>query len=888
MDVITTHLNADFDCLGSMIAARRLYPEAILAFPGGQERSVRQFFIKSAQYAYGFRRAKDIDLEQIRRLILVDVRQENRIGPFGEIARRDDVELHIYDHHIDAPASLKGDQEIIEPVGSTVTVLTHIFMARQIVPTADEATMMMLGLYEDTGNLTFHSTTVRDYQAAAYLLEHGANLNVVSDFLVHELTPDQVHLLNELLGNQAVLNIHGININIAHASVDHFVSDIGTLAHKLKDMENLDVLIIAIRMENRIFMVARSRRAEAHVGEIIREFGGGGHGSAASATVRDQTLIQILERLPEVLQRHVRPQWQVRHLMSRPVKTVHTRDTIDTAHRLMTRYNINALPVVAEGVVQGILTRQLVDKAIYHGLEAQPVDEYMIEEFHTVSPGTPVEKLKSLIAENNQKFVPVVEENQLVAAVTRTDLLRHLATSTGTAPLQGDPRLSATGSRYLKASQVKRLIRNRLQPKIETLLKQLGQTGDQLELPVFVVGGFVRDLLLDMSNLDIDVVVEGDGIAFAEAFAAAHGCRVRAHRKFGTAVIIFGDDFKLDVASARMEYYLQPGALPNVEHASVRLDLFRRDFTINTMAISLNSERFGEIQDFYGGQKDLEEKAIRVLHNLSFVEDPTRVFRAVRFEQRLGFKIGKQTEHLLKSAVRLKFLERVSGARIFNEIYLILNEKDPLPAVERMAELALLRTIDDDLDGKMDYRTLFVQVRRTMDWFDLLYTGETCRRWLCYFLMLTAQLNRKRMRHLCQQLSVPERYLSLLTEQRSAGLDILKKLEQRRPSARPPAPSHLYRWLLPLDTEVLLFLMAMTRQERVRQWFSLFMTSLRHEKPLLSGNDLKKMGIQPGPVFKEIFDMLLRARLNGQVASLQEEKQLVLRKYPPKSSGESE
>jgi len=879
MDVITTHLNADFDCLGSMIAAKRLYPEAIMAFPGGQERSVRQFFISSAQYAYDFRRAKDLDLEQIRRLILVDVRQEGRIGPFSEVARRDDVELHIYDHHIDAPASLKGSREVIEPVGSTVTVLTHIFIEQQIAPTADEATMMMLGLYEDTGNLTFHTTTVRDYQAAAYLLQHGANLNVVSDFLVHELTPDQVHLLNELLANREVLNIHGININIAHASVDHFVSDIGTLAHKLKDMENLDVLIIAIRMESRVFMVARSRKPEAHVGEIIREFGGGGHGSAASATVRDQTLVQILERLPEVLQRHVRPQWRVRHLMSMPVKTVSAGDTIDSAHRLMTRYNINALPEVAEGKTLGILTRQLVDKAIYHGLDSQPVDEYMIGEFHSVSPETPVEELKSLIAESNQKFVPVVTEGQLTGAVTRTDLLRHLATSTGTAPLKGDPRLSSSGGRYLKSAQVKRLIRNRLQPKIEALLKQLGQVGDQLNLPVFVVGGFVRDLLLDMENLDIDVVVEGDGIAFAETFAAQHDCRVRTHRKFGTAMLIFADDFKLDVASARMEYYLQPGALPNVEHASVRLDLFRRDFTINTMAIALNNEKFGEIQDFYGGQKDLEEKAIRVLHNLSFVEDPTRVFRAVRFEQRLGFKIGKQTEHLLKSAVRLRFLERVSGARIFNEIYLILNEKEPLPAVERMAQLELLAMIDPDLDGKADHRTYFTQVRRTMDWFDLLYTGESCQRWLCYFLILTAGLGRKRMIRLCQRISVPDRYRQALVEQRSSGLDVLKKLERRRPSARAPLPSDLYRWLSPLDIEVLLFLMALARQEKVRQWFSLFMTSLRYEKPLLSGHELKKMGIRPGPVYKEIFETLLRARLNGKVVSLQDEKQLVVRKY---------
>ncbi len=879
MDVITTHLNADFDCLGSMIAAKRLYPDAVMAFPGGQERSLRQFFLKSVQYAYGFCRAKEIDLDAIDRLILVDVRQENRIGRFGEVALRDDVDLHIYDHHVDVPTKLNGVVEYIEPVGSTVTVLTHLFMVREIVPTADEATMMMLGLYEDTGNLTFHTTTVRDYQAAAYLLEHGANLNVVSDFLAHELTPDQVRLLNDLIANHNILNIHGINISIAHASVDHFVADIGNLAHKFKDMENLDVLILAVRMESRVFLVARSRRAEVHVGEIIREFGGGGHASAASATVRDLTLIQILERLPEILQRHVQPQWQIQHLMSAPVKVVQVHDTIAAAHRLLTRYNINALAVMSGESTVGILTRQLVDKAVYHGLNDQPVAEYMIGEFVSVSSSASVEELKVLIAETNQRFVPVVEEERLVGAVTRTDLLRHLATRSGTAPLADDPRLISSGGRYLKAGQVKRLIRNRLQPRIQKMLQHIGATGDRIGVTAYVVGGFVRDLLLNQENLDIDVVVEGDGIVFAEAFATEHDCRIRAHRKFGTAVVIFPDGFKLDIASARMEYYLRPGALPDVEHASMRLDLFRRDFTINTIAIALNGERFGEVQDFYGGQKDLDEKAVRVLHNLSFVEDPTRVFRAVRFEQRLGFKIGKQTEHLLKSALRLKFLEQISGLRVFNELYLILTERDPLPAVERMAQLGLLQTIDESLDRCQVFRGLFTETRRTMDWFDLMYTGQPCRRWICFFLSLTASLGTSQMKRVCQRLNVPVRYQPLLLEQRTAGLSVLRKLERRRSSARPPLSSDLYRWLTPLDTEVLLFLMASTSQERVRQWISHFVTNLRHVKPLLSGHDLKQLGIAPGPVYKQVLEELLYARLNERVVTLQDEKNFVRRKY---------
>ena len=162
MDIITTHINADFDCLGSMIAARRLYPDAEMVFPGGQERSLREFFISSVQYSFGLKRVRDINLDDITRLILVDVRQASRIGPFAEVAKRPGVDIHIYDHHAEKKESLKGSLEKIEPVGSTVTVFSHLFMEQGLELTADEATMMMLGLYEDTGRLTFHTTTVKD------------------------------------------------------------------------------------------------------------------------------------------------------------------------------------------------------------------------------------------------------------------------------------------------------------------------------------------------------------------------------------------------------------------------------------------------------------------------------------------------------------------------------------------------------------------------------------------------------------------------------------------------------------------------------------------------------------------------------------------------------
>lgn len=879
MEVITTHINADFDCLGSMIAAKRLYPDAVMVFPGGQERSLREFFLRSVQYVFGFKRARDIDLEEVTRLILVDVRNASRIGPFGVIAKRPGVDIHIYDHHPAKEHDLKGSLEYVELVGSTVTVFSHLFMEQGVELTSDEATMMMLGLYEDTGSLTFHTTTVKDYQAAAYLLSQGAKLNTVADLIVQEMTPDQVHLLNDLLASKSILNVHGINVAIAHASIDYFVGDIATLAHKLKDMENLDVLFVVVRMESRVFIVARSRIEDVHVGNILTDLGGGGHASAASCSVRDLTLLQVLEQLPKLLQLHIKPQWQARHLMSTPVKSVVADHSVAEAHQILSRYNINAIPVLSKDEVVGIISRQLVDKAVYHGLQEQPVSEIMTSDFQQVSPQTPVAALKMLFVESNQRFAPVVEEGRLMGAITRTDLLRHLASSVGTPPRSGETNLVNRGGRSYRAGQIQRLIRNRLPKRIQDLLTQLGQVADELSLNVFVVGGFVRDLLMNKKNLDLDVVVEGDGVAFAEAFARQNDCRVRSHHKFGTAVLIFPDGFKIDVASARMEYYLRPGALPDVEHASVKMDLSRRDFTINTLAISLNQDTYGSLFDYYGGQRDIDDKVLRVLHNLSFVEDPTRVFRAVRFEQRLGFKIGKQTEHLLNSAVRLGLMEKVSGHRLFSELFLILREPRPLPAVSRLGRLDVLRQIHPKLTSKIDYSTSFDEARRTTDWYDLLYTGQPCERWFCYFLVFTAVLDRDEIKSLSERLQLIPRYRDMLNQQRSTALGILKRLESRPEGMRAPKSSSLYRWFKSLATEILLFMMARTSQDLVRQWISHYITHLRDVQPLLKGHDLETMGFQPGPVYREILDDLLYARLDGRVVSVEDERVFVQKRY---------
>jgi tRNA nucleotidyltransferase (CCA-adding enzyme) len=872
MDVITTHVNADFDCLGSMVAAGRLYPGALLCFPGSQEKGLRDFITHHPDYLPPLTRAKDIDLSAVTRLIIVDCQQASRIGRFAEIIGRPGLEVHIYDHHPVLETSIPPHDGIIRPCGAVSSIMAGLLRERGISLSPEEATLVMLGIHEDTGRLSFLPTTAEDYLAAAWLLEQGARLNIVSSFISQELTTQQVGLLNTLLKNLKTTDINGVTISITHASSDSYIPDIAGLAHLMRDMENLDALFLVVAMESRTYLVARSRIPEVNVGEIMRRFQGGGHATAASAAVHDLSLKQVLNRLDELLRLMVTPQATAGEIMSSPVKSMPTGITIAEARDLLTRYNCNAMPVMDGERMAGILSRKIVEKALYHDLGQSPATEFMHTEFMRATPDTLLSDIQEYLVEGNRRFVPVFEGEELVGAVTRTDLLRHMYGGRRGEPealydlesLEISPR-----SRSIAA-----LVNRRLPAETIRLLHDLGRSGDELGLSVYAVGGFVRDLLLGVENLDLDLTVEGDGIFFAEKFAAAQGGRVRSHPTFGTAVVILPDGRKLDVASTRLEYYESPGVLPTVERSSLRHDLYRRDFTINTLAICINGDNFGMITDFFGGQQDILQRTVRVLHNLSFVEDPTRVFRAIRFEQRLAFRIAPHTENLIRSAVRMRVLDRVGGIRLYNELVQILNEQETVGAVRRMAMLGLLPFIHPHLRLSPETERVITESSRLLTWFRLLYLSDPCQQWQVYFLALCERLRFDEFEEACQRLSMPGRIISHVFSHRRRGLTMLETLQRHLKRTQNPRNSEIYDSFHGMPLEILLYLAARTQSDQVRRLISLYITRLRHVHRELDGNALRDLGLAPGPHFSPIMKRLLAARLDGEVNNAEEERNL--------------
>ncbi len=888
MDVITTHLNADFDALAAMVAAKKLYPDAEMVFAGSQEKVVREFLSQEFKNIYSFKRLKDIALDQVSRLIVVDTRQAGRIGGLRACLDNPGLEIHLYDHHPDTAGDIRGDLEVVEPFGSTATVFVRLFREKNISLAPDEATLLALGVYEDTGSFLHATTTVADLQAASWLLEQGANLDIVGQFVSRELSTRQVGLLGNLLKNATTYSIQSVDIVITKLTLPEYMDGFAVILHRLMVMENLDVLFGLICMGERTYLIARSRVPEVNVGIIARDFGGGGHASAASATIRDMTLFEAEEKLVHLLHRYVRPRAIAAEIMSSPVITVSPDVSINQANELLTRYNITVLPVVEEAgpdgessgppAILGMISRRVVEKAKFHKLGDLPVGEYMTTEIATLPSTATLADIQELIIGHRQRLIPVVDQDRILGVITRTDLLNLLVSDPAHLPrdlLHEEEQPSTARTRNLSSRLSEQLDR-----EIMVLLQKIGEVAEQLGFHAYVVGGFVRDLLLHIRNLDLDIVIEGDGIEFARKLAGELNASVRTHVKFGTATVILADGLRLDVATARLEYYEYPAAIPTVELSSLKLDLYRRDFTINAMAIHLNPERFGTLVDFFNSQNDLKRQRISVLHNLSFVEDPTRILRAIRFEQRLDFRITRHTEKLLKNAVRMKLFDRFFAPRFFSELRQILSEDNPIPALRRMAALDLFQFLWPDLKPnlKIDRRFLHVlaQANRAVSWFKLLYLDEPFEQWMVYLLGIMSRSGMRELRNFCDRFELSEKLRRKLLRLKSEGDRIAQDM-LRRPYMK---PSEIYWLLHDLDTEGLLYLMSIARKKHIQKAVSLYVTRLEGEQPLLRGEDLKKLGYRPGPGFKTMLNHVVEGQLNGEISTREEAIRFIQEQYP--------
>jgi tRNA nucleotidyltransferase (CCA-adding enzyme) len=863
LEVILTHENADFDAVASLLGATKLFPAAVPVLPRRTNRNVSAFLA-----LYGmelpFVDPDDLQRDEIERAILVDTQSLTTLR--GMVS---DLEVDIIDHHRldrDLPPSWTFSGE---PMGSTTTLLIEEISARFLKLTDLEATLLLLGIYEDTGSLLYQSTTVRDVRAAAWLMEQGARLDLVNEFLRHPLGPEQRELYERLLEGSETYDIEGHTIVIAAERAPGFTEGLSTLAHKLRDLLEPSALLMLVALDGRIQLVARSTTDDIDVSAVAKHFSGGGHDRAAAALIHDRQLEDVRKELLNMLPDIVRPSVTIAEVMSLGVQVLSPEDTVGDAARQMRRTGHEGYPIVQDGQVIGLVTRRAVDRAEQFEMTDVPVTQVMDAGNVAVSPEDSVETLQQLMIETGWGQVPVVKAGNVIGVVTRTDLIT----------LWGIP---PEPSRRLKIAA---RLEQALSDPLLALVRHISRTAHEMDIVPYFVGGLVRDLLLGQPIVDVDMVVEGDAIALADCLADKVGGRVIAHRRFGTAKWILsdrvwvkvadhaspGDELppSVDFVTARTEFYTHPTALPQVAQSSIKQDLHRRDFTINTLAIRLDPDHWGELLDFYGGEEDLEEGIIRVLHSLSFIDDPTRILRAARLESRLGFHLDPRSEELIEDALPL--LKRVSGDRIRHELELIFHEDEPERALCRLDELDALSHIDPDLQCDRWLREKYRAVRERLD-------AETWELDLedmvfLHLALLAYRLDEEKVQALSRRLKVKREV--------EEDLLLVDNLQQRLPElVELNRPSEAYHFLQPYPARVMAVLWTATDSRVAQERLLRNQTKWRFVEPELTGDDLKAMGLKPGPLFGHLLRKLRDARLNDEVGTREEETALIERMLP--------
>jgi len=419
-----------------------------------------------------------------------------------------------------------------------------------------------------------------------------------------------------------------------------------------------------------------------------------------------------------------------------------------------------------------------------------------------------------------------------------------------------------------KSVNISKRLEDLLPREVIRLFKLIDQIAQQNSCTVFLVGGFVRDILLGVRNLDLDILVEGNTPRLAKALAKETGGSYILHERFGTAVVTLPQpvrfkatrltSVKIDFATARKEVYTSPAALPEVEFSTVREDLFRRDFTINAMAASLMQENFGQVIDFFNGRTDLTGKKIRILHDKSFIDDPTRIFRAIKFEQRFNFKIEPHTERLIKQALKKKMIEKTSKARLKDELILILKEKEPWKALFRMEGIVGFKFIHPKVHFTKRTKQLFSSISKTVTWFTSACGKRNTDIWLIYMMALLDDLNMRDFEDVCKEFAFTKTERTRLYSYKKNSRNISKFLSK----SKRLSPSEIFRQLKPLSDEATLCIMAGSNATYIKKCISNFLLKYANVSLKISGKDLTILGVKAGPDFKKILTTALYAKLD--------------------------
>jgi len=914
MDLILCHTTADFDALGAAVGLTRLLPGARIVLAGGCHPGVRDFLALHRD-EYGLIESRAVNPKQIRSLSVVDCQKRDRLGKTAEWLDLPNVEaIAVYDHHLDGELAIRATQIQIEAVGATTTLIVEhlqkLAAPHQQFLTSAEATVMALGIHVDTGSLLFENSTPRDALALAWLMAQGASLSAIATYVHPGLSPKLQKLLKVALETLQAKTISGYQVTWVWLPTHEFMPGLSSLASELLALTDSDVLLLANTHPVResaaeplkLNIIGRSRIKGVNLNQIFQPLGGGGHSSAASLSLRGVDPQAILDQILTAIVSQIPHPPTARELMSSPVRTIRPETTISEAQRILLRYGHSGLSVVNErDELVGIISRRDIDLALHHGFSHAPVKGYMSGNLKTITPETLLSEIERLMVTYDVGRLPVLEKGQLVGIVTRTDVLRQWHQTSQ----QKSPTMTDSSALILN-------LRDRLAPQLREFLQRAAAVAESQNWQLYLVGGAVRDLLLAKTDQplmlsDLDLVVDGIlnqpesqnspiaessfAVQIAQALQKIYpAARLDIHGQFQTAALLWHKDTVMgslwvDIATARTEFYPYPAANPEVEASSIRQDLYRRDFTINALAIRLTAaslsgtDESGFLLDFFGGMLDLRSRQIRVLHANSFIEDPTRIYRAVRFAVRLQFTIEPQTEsyirYALNSGIYDRLLQTNSKApalqtRLKSELKYILQAPYWQAALQLLAELGALRCLHPSL--QLD-RQLWWQMRlsdRCLRRFD---SQQRLEHWQFRLEVLIAHLSPEHRGKVATNLQLSADSITRLQNLAEAVNHLSTAL-----SISPPH-SEVVKLLRRYELPNLILIIAQVPQLIRRQIWH-YLTCLSQVQPLLNGNDLKKLGYQPGKQFKEILETILAATLDGKIGDRTTSEAFLLENFP--------
>ena len=678
--VILGHAGADFDCVASMAGLSRLYAGAVPVLPSSLEPNVEEF-LRLYEGRFRFVRAPLSALlkEDISTIVLADTIVPARLGEYEALLQGPRRRLIAYDHHEPSSASLEHvDEGHIQECGATTSIVTAALRQEMIPVNPDEATLLALGIYEDTGSLLFPETTAYDVEQAAYLLKAGASLSMVARYVTTYLTPEQQNALETALNSIQVATVSGTQAAFAMVRAERNVGNLSVIVHRLAQIVKADAVFLLYETPQALYLLARSDRF-LNVAELLAPFGGAGRVHAAAAVLRDGTTAQqARERLEDIIgTRHAQWREVVADIMT-PHPTVIAQDRpAAEALAMMVNLGFSVLPVDRGGRIVGVVAKKALEKQSLARLQQKPVRYFTNTRLPRVTVTATVEELIQAFGTYNTGLLLVMDDEQLLGVISRSDVLRYL---NSTAHPQS--AVDTSNVRVIGEAEIDRLGG----AGTADILKTIGRVGEEQENRAYLVGGSVRDILLGRQPNDFDIVTEKDVSAVAAAVADKVGTHVISYGRFMTHKVHIGGRF-YDFAAARLEYYDFPGSLPTVAPASLVKDLLRRDFTINALAMSLTASDFGRVVDASGGLADLEQGIVRMTYPDSFIEDPARILRGVRVAVRLGFTMDKDTEAKARDALQLGLLSVRRNKRAQDEFKELLAGAESVQCIMALSAL---------------------------------------------------------------------------------------------------------------------------------------------------------------------------------------------------------